>query len=73
MDDREEANRSIADYVARIRQRLADGRNEIDRQRASVDATNRHLRGMHRWIEQTERQLGDERARRDEGSTPEDD
>jgi len=73
MDDREAANRLIADHVARLRRRLVAGKDEIDRQRASVDATNEHLTGMRRWIEQTERQLGNERARRDEESTPADD
>lgn len=64
MDEREQRNRTIADHVARLRQRLAAGKHEIDRQRAEVDATNEHLTGMRRWIEQTERQLGNERARR---------
>ena len=73
MDDREQANRTIADHVARLRQRLVAGKDEIQRQRAVVDATNEHLTGMRRWIEQTERHLGNERARRDEGSTPSDD
>jgi hypothetical protein len=73
MDDREAANRSIADHVAHLRKRLVAGKDEIDRQRAAVDATNEHLTGMRRWIEQTERQLGNERARHDEESTPADD
>lgn len=73
MDEREQANRSIADHVARLRQRLLAGKSEIERQRAAVDATNQHLTGMRRWIEQTDRQLGNERARRDRGSTSADD
>jgi chromosome segregation ATPase len=73
MDDREAANRSIADHVARLRQRLRAGKEEIERQRASVDETNEHLTGMRRWIEQTDRQLGNERARRDQETTPADD
>jgi phage-related tail protein len=73
MDEREAANRSIAEHVARLRQRLMDGKDEIDRQRASIDATNEHMTGMRRWIEQTDRQLGNERARRGDGSTPADD
>jgi hypothetical protein len=64
MDEREAANRSAADYLARLRQRLTDGKSEIERQRASVDATHEHLAGMSRWIEQTDRQLGQERERR---------
>jgi flagellar biosynthesis chaperone FliJ len=64
MDEREAANRSAADYLARLRQRIADGKSEIERQRAEVDATHEHLAGMSRWIEQTDLQLGQERARR---------
>ena len=64
MDEREAANRSAADYLARLRQRLTDGKSEIERQRAAVDATHEHLAGMSRWIEQTDRQLGQERERR---------
>jgi hypothetical protein len=64
MDEREAANRSAADYLARLRQRVADGKSEIERQKASVDATHEHLAGMSRWIEQTDRQLGQERERR---------
>jgi flagellar biosynthesis chaperone FliJ len=64
MDEREAANRSAADYLARLRQRIADGRSELQRQRESVDATHEHLAGMSRWIEQTDLQLGQERARR---------
>jgi hypothetical protein len=50
MDEREAANRSIRDYLERARKRLADGRAELDRQRASVDDTREHLSGMSRWI-----------------------
>ncbi|HEV7641385.1 MAG TPA: hypothetical protein VGO39_11005 [Gaiellaceae bacterium] len=64
MDEREAANRSVADYLARLRQRLTDGKSEIERQRAVVDETHEHLAGMSRWIEQTDRQLGQERQRR---------
>jgi hypothetical protein len=64
MDEREAANRSVAEYLARLRQRLADGKSEIERQKASVDETHEHLAGMSRWIEQTDRQLGQERERR---------
>jgi hypothetical protein len=70
MDEREAANRSIAEHVARLRQRLVAGKDEIDRQRAAVDATNEHLTGMRRWIEQTDQQLGNERKRRGDGPTP---
>jgi hypothetical protein len=64
MDQREAANRSAAEYLARLRQRLTDGKSEIERQKASVDETHEHLAGMNRWIEQTDRQLGQERERR---------
>lgn len=64
MDAREVANRSVAEHIERLRRRLADGKSEIERQRASVDQTHEHLAGMSRWIEQTDRQLGQERERR---------
>jgi hypothetical protein len=64
MDEREAANRSVADYLARLRRCLADGRSELQRQRALIDETHEHLAGMSRWIEQTDLQLGRERARR---------
>jgi hypothetical protein len=64
MDEREQANRFVADHVARLRQRLRAGKDEIERQRAVVAETNEHLTGMRRWIEQTDRHLGDERERR---------
>ncbi|HEX4680829.1 MAG TPA: hypothetical protein VH210_16635 [Gaiellaceae bacterium] len=64
MDEREAANRSAADYLARLRQRLLEGKSEIERQKASVDETHEHLAGMSRWIEQTDRELGRERERR---------
>jgi hypothetical protein len=67
MDEREAANRSVADYLARLRQRLADGRSELQRQRALIDETHEHLAGMSRWIEQTDLQLGQERTRRQDG------
>lgn len=73
MDEREARNRSIADHVARLRERLVAGKDEIDRQKAAVDETNEHLTGMRRWIEQTDRQLGNERARRGLASTTSDD
>ena len=67
MDEREAANRSVADYLARLRQRLAAGRSEIRRQQALIDETHEHLAGMSRWIEQTDLQLDDERAGRMSG------
>jgi hypothetical protein len=67
MDEREAANRSIADYLARLRQRIEDGKSEIRRQRESIDATHEHLAGMSRWIEQTDLELSQTRTRRDRG------
>ena len=54
MDDREQANRLAADHVARTRQRLADGKDEIERLRASV-----------RWLKASEAPMGDEETARD--------
>jgi hypothetical protein len=63
MDEREAANRSVAEYLEHLRQRLADGRAELQRQRALIDETHEHLAGMSQWIEQTnlELELGRER------------
>lgn len=73
MDEREAALRAAAEHVARTQERLEQGKVELGRQRASIDETREHLTGMTRWIEQTERQLGEERARRGlDGSTPAD-
>jgi hypothetical protein len=68
MDEREAANRSIAEYLADLRQRLADGRSELQRQRALIDETHEHLAGMSRWIEQTDLELGRTRSRRKDES-----
>jgi hypothetical protein len=67
MDEREAANRSAADYLARLRQRLADGKSEIQRLRESIDATHEHLAGMSRWIEQTNLHFRGRRDRRASG------
>ena len=64
MDEREAANRSVAEYLESLRRRLADGRSELQRQRAVIDETHEHLAGMSRWIEQTDRELGRTRSRR---------
>jgi hypothetical protein len=71
MDEREAVNRAVAEHLVRLRQRLAEGKSEIERLRASVDATHEHLAGMSRWIEQTDHHLVLERARR-EGEKPRD-
>ena len=64
MDEREQVNRAIADYLERVRRRLNDGKSEIERQRAAVYETREHMAGMRQWIQQTNQQLGEERARR---------
>jgi uncharacterized small protein (DUF1192 family) len=73
MDEREAANRLIAEHVEELRRRLAAGKDEIERQRAAVQETNEHLTDMRRWIEQTDEQLGNERASRDDASMSADD
>jgi len=65
MDEREAANRAIAEYLTQLRQRIADGRSELQRQRALIDETHEHLAGMSRWIEQTDLELGRTRTRRE--------
>ena len=54
MDEREQANRTVAEHVARMRRRLADGRGEIERQQASI-----------RWLKTAEAPMGDEETVRD--------
>ena len=54
MDDREQANRRVADHVARTRKRLDDGKDEIERQQASV-----------RWLKTAEAPMGDPETERD--------
>jgi septal ring factor EnvC (AmiA/AmiB activator) len=61
-----DALRRAAEHVEETRRRLAAGEAELRRQREAVADTERHLTGMSRWIEQTERQLGEQRARREE-------
>ena len=66
MDEREAANRSAAEYLDSLRRRLADGRSELQRQRALIDETHEHLAGMSRWIEQTDLELSRARLRREQ-------
>jgi hypothetical protein len=49
MDNREEANRRAAEYVARLRKRIEDGKAEIDRQNRLIDETRDHIAEMRRW------------------------
>ena len=65
MDEREAANRSVAEYLESLRRRLAEGRSELQRQRAVIDETHEHLAGMSRWIEQTDLELGRTRSLRE--------
>jgi len=64
MDEREAVNRAVAEHLEHLRRRLAEGRSEIERQRAAIDATHEHMAGMSRWIEETDLQLNQERGRR---------
>jgi hypothetical protein len=64
MDEREAVNRAVAEHLEQLRRRLAEGRSEIERQRAAIDATHEHMAGMSRWIEETDLQLNQERGRR---------
>jgi hypothetical protein len=61
-----DALRQAAEHVEETRRRLAAGEAELRRQREAVAENERHLSGMSRWIEQTERHLGERRARREE-------
>jgi len=70
MDEREAVIRAAAEHVARTRERLQDGKAEIERQHAAVSDTREHMSGMHAWIEQTDRLLGEERARRAADGAP---
>ena len=58
MDEREEANRKLAEYVQRLRRRLADGKSEIDRQRSEAEETRRHIEEMARWLERSDELRG---------------
>jgi predicted nucleic acid-binding Zn-ribbon protein len=61
----EEAVRRAGEHVQDTWRRLAEGRAEIERQRASIAETERHLIGMTRWIEKTESELAESRSRSD--------
>jgi hypothetical protein len=54
--------RAAADYVARMRRRLQDGQEEIERQHGSVEETNQYLASMAEWIDATERELSKTRT-----------
>jgi phosphatidate phosphatase APP1 len=52
--DTSAVNRSIEDYVRRVRTRLEEGRDEIARQRRVAAETREHIDGVRRWIDETE-------------------
>ena len=62
--EREEAVDAARAHVERTRKRLADGRATIERLHESIEETNRHLANVSEWIGETERALGEDRARR---------
>jgi predicted nucleic acid-binding Zn-ribbon protein len=66
--ERELAVKAAKEHVERTRKRLADGRATIDRLHESIEDTNRHIASVSEWIGETERALGEERARRAVGA-----
>jgi hypothetical protein len=54
----ESVNQAVEEHVRRLRARLAAGREEIARQRDSLDSTREHIDGVQRWIEESERLRG---------------
>ncbi len=50
MDEREAANRAVAEHVARLRAAIEQGKTEIDRQQAAVSDTRAHLTDIQRWL-----------------------
>jgi predicted nucleic acid-binding Zn-ribbon protein len=53
MDEREAANRAAREHLERMRERLAAGRDEIDRQNASIADTREHISVIQRWLDET--------------------
>jgi predicted nucleic acid-binding Zn-ribbon protein len=53
MDGREAANRAAREHLERMRERLAAGRDEIDRQKGSIADTREHISGIQRWLDET--------------------
>jgi hypothetical protein len=68
-DERDAAIRAAAQHVDELRQRLVEGRLELERQNGSVAETRRHIEDVSRFIEETERHLLELRGseRRDSG------
>jgi ribosome-interacting GTPase 1 len=59
-DDRkgDPVNRAVEEHVRQLRARLAAGREEIARQRNTVDSNREHIDGVQRWIAESERIRG---------------
>jgi hypothetical protein len=53
MDEREAANRSAREHLDRLSDRLAAGRDEIDRQHASIADTREHMAVIRRWLDES--------------------
>jgi hypothetical protein len=64
VDGVEAVNTAAAEHVRRLRERLAEGREEIARQQASLSETREHIDGVSRWREQTDRLLAEWRRQR---------
>jgi hypothetical protein len=62
--EREDPNRPIREHLERTRRQLAGGRARLAKARETIEETNRHIASMSEWIGETERALGEERARR---------
>ena len=56
MDDPAVTNRAAAEHVARVRQRLADGKAEIARQHDVLAENREHIEGMWAWLRQSHAQ-----------------
>jgi predicted nucleic acid-binding Zn-ribbon protein len=69
-DEQEQRLRAAAEYVERTRRRLADGQATIERLQESVEETNEHLASISGWIDETDRQLKEERERRAGANKP---
>ncbi|HEY3922304.1 MAG TPA: hypothetical protein VGL76_09340 [Gaiellaceae bacterium] len=44
----------VRDYVKRTRERLLNGRAELDRLHESIESTNRHIASISEWLEETQ-------------------
>jgi phage-related tail protein len=64
----DDANRAVQEHIARTREALRDGRDRLRKMQAEIDDTNRHIASMSEWIEENERLLQEERARRSSAS-----